>query len=156
MGGGGATVDREQLAATIVKVLGDRALHDRLRQNARSSVERFDFRRVVPRLLETLHPRVDRKAVKGRWEDLRNRSPVDLLTEFSEGCRHHLRSLGFSHGTYENWFCELFRKQKPVQVTAKPEIPAESGSLSHKEDLDLQEQKRKAWSAFSEYVTAVG
>ena len=76
-------VDTRQLISVIVKTLKNKQLEAKMRKSALSNARRYDYRRVLPRLVSLLKKKVEAK-VKSNWNPIKDKTVLDFRGIFNK------------------------------------------------------------------------
>ena len=99
-------VDTEQLISLIVKVLRNKRLNLRLKENAMETARKFDYRKVMPKLVKLLKKKA-RFKVENRWELIKNKKVTDFKHLFN---RDFLFFLYYAHIFKTETYASLYRR----------------------------------------------
>jgi hypothetical protein len=79
------SVDTKQLISSVVRTLKDDDLQRRLKRNALASARRYDYRRILPGLVNLLKKKTaSMRVFPGRWDAIKNKSVVDFRGRFND------------------------------------------------------------------------
>ncbi len=76
-------INTEQLISAIVKTLKNKQLEAKMRKNALNSARRYDYRRVLPRLVRLLKKR-PRGRPRERWNLIKDKTAADFRGSFNK------------------------------------------------------------------------
>jgi glycosyltransferase involved in cell wall biosynthesis len=76
-------IDTKQLISLIIKVLKDEKLRLKIRRDSLKTAPRYDYRKVIPRLLTLLKKKVTIR-VENKWDSIKNRRVIDFRQFFNK------------------------------------------------------------------------
>jgi len=105
---GKRAINIKHLISLIVKILRNKKLNKGLKENARKVAWRYDYHKVLPRLVGLLKKRSLNIKVKNRWNSIRNKRVIDFNHLFN---RDFLFFLYYRDRFGPETYASLCRKQ---------------------------------------------
>ena len=105
-----AKIDTEQLISLATNVLRDKKLNLNLKRNALRTAERFDYHKVMPKLVKLLKKKT-KVRIKNRWELIKNKRGIDFAHLFNRDFIFFLYYFyNFETQTYASLYKEITRR----------------------------------------------
>lgn len=113
--GNNPAVSREELISRMLLLLKNKRLNNKMRHNALTTARRYDYRRLVPRLVKLLRKQKANPKKRNRWEIIKHKKPADFRENFSKDFLFFINFYyNAKHKTYASLYKELIQ-EKAVQ-----------------------------------------
>jgi glycosyltransferase involved in cell wall biosynthesis len=132
-------VDTQQMVDLIVKVLKDKKLLAKLKKNALKSAEAYDYRKVMPKLIRLLKNRKSQSRIKSRWEEIKDKTPVDFAHLFNKDFLFFLYSDNIFRTVTYDMLCKSIIKGQDF----KKSFPKKRKILHNKTSNDITNKIRQ-------------
>lgn len=104
------SIDAERLTSIIIRILKNRRLNLKLKRNAIKLAQKFDYHKVIPRLLKLVKKRTKVK-MGNRWELIKNKKLTDFNRLFNRDFLFFLYfGRRFKNETYASLYRGIFRQ----------------------------------------------
>jgi glycosyltransferase involved in cell wall biosynthesis len=113
-------IKEDSLLDLIKKVFKDRALYNKLRKQAKKSSLRYDYRKIMPRLIRLLKKNKNFKVSKNRWHLIKGKRIIDFKNFYQKDMLFFIISSGWANITYA--YLDKIIKDKIIKSAPYPSL----------------------------------